>query len=598
MSELAGHNPPASSGTPPASNALEGLDAPLVPVGAPDHLVVLLRELERKLAQGDPVRCWAATRDALGLLTRYFAGVLPAAWRSLAAPPPEVLTLWREARSTTERVELIVLSLNALADMTEDPLARVLVEVFVEPGWGPRTFTRLLGAGEPVEGKDQLTTWFASTQETPPVEVCEQQLKIFLPVLHDWVLASRRFLQDCDHRFETGSKFGQMEMVVRWRDRLLRTGFTLRLREGRKSGAVSPPPVSGASLRPAPGGSAPQEAEELTRLIVSMLHREHTGPIKKKEEVVEEKPPEPPPAPRLHHQITYVGPDRSQEGRYSYRGRVEIILPDDSPVTGQIRATHPKVTVKPTVFQGSYARIDYWIDPAALSDEPEYLIIQTQNEVRKIPLTMLLPSSKIPNLTPARAILLLLAPSLIGTAYILFRFYYSLGRIKHYLLSYTSTAFQESYLGRQPVSLQGSGISALEVDVLPMVETTALFYFLLAVLAPLITTKLYQRLPNRQQSEFGMIYILGMTLPLIILSVILTGPALSSRLFLHPELAVMSYSHQFVWFAAFNLGASIYLFLSVTEILDRFISNGIVRLLLPVILTAGFVATSLYLVYR
>ncbi len=598
--------------TPPelvASNVTAS-GAPTVPVGAPDHLLVLLRELERKLAQGEPRRGWAATRDALGLLTRYYAGILPAAWRNLAAPPPEMVALWREGRSTTERVELIRASLQALGELTEDPLARVLVEVFYDRD-KPRTFTRLLGVGEPPEGMQILPEWFAANPEPPDEAEAGKQLQAYLPVLQEWVDACRRFFQDCDHRFETGNKFGQMELVVRWRDKLLRTGFTLRLREGRKSGKFSavqiptaPGPAPASPQQPVPSTAppTPQEAEELTRLIVSMLQKEHTGPVKprpkKKEEVPEEKPPEPPPAPRMHHQVTYIGPDRSEAGRYSYRGRIEVILPDDSPVKGHVRSSHPKVTVKPTQFEGSYAKLDYWIDPSAVNEEQaEYLIIQTQDEVRKLPLTMLLPSSKIPNLTPLKAILMLLLPGLVGTGYVLFRFYYSLAKVKQLLLSYTTPAFQETYLGRQPVPLQGTGISTLEVDVLPMVETTALFFLMLAVLAPLITTKLYQRLPTRQQGELGMVYLLGMTLPLIIFSIILTGPALSSRLFIHPELRVMSFGHQFVWFATYNLSASIYLFLSVTGILDNWIKSGYVRLLLPIVLFGLFIASSLYLVY-
>lgn len=590
---------------PPRAPAAPPENPSNLPVGAPDHLLVILRQLERRLAQGDPRRCWASTRDALGLLTRYFAGLLPAAWRSLAAPPPEMIALWREGRSTAERVQLIQASLQALSQMTEDPLARVLTEVFYERQH-PRVFTRLLSTGAPPEGMDLLPAWFRSHLEPPDSEEAERQLKLYLPALREWVSASRRFFQDCDHRFETGSKFGQMELVVRWRDRLLRTGFTLRLREGRKSGSFPAPAIprgpGPAPARPQPlePSVPPQEAEELTRLIVSMLQREHsgTGKKKKKEEVAEEKPPEPPPAPRMHHQVTYIGPDRSEAGRYSYRGRVEVILPDDSPVTCAVRSSHSKVTVRPTSFTGSYAKIDYWIDPSAVNEEqPEYLIFQTEHEVRKLPLTMLLPSSKIPNLTPFKAILMLLAPSLIGTAYVLFRFYYSLAKIKQYLFSYTTPAFQEAYLGKQPVPLTGSGVSTLEVDILPMVETTALFFLFLAVLAPLVTTKLYQRLPNRQQGELGMVYLLGMTLPLIVFSVILTGPALSSRLFIHPELAVMSYGRQFVWFATYNLCASIYLFLSVTGLLDNVIKSGYVRLLLPVALFGLFLASALYLVY-
>ena len=536
---------------------------------APLNLQRILGSLGVCLASDQEVEKVAAVRESLGFMIRFFASVCSAAKAVL--PPLKVWERWQPSDSVVESEQRLIRDLLYIRQI-DDPLAQSLSSIFFSPFGQAKPFARHLG----LDG------------ETPRLaEVClnleeaQQGLKIIKP----WLASSYAFFQECSYHYEPGENFGQRELAIDFRQYRLKTRFAVRLIEAR-----------GPAKRGGVGLAAPDyvATKELGQLVAGLLEDRRS---ETEEELAAIAEIELQPKPILEYRSEYLGFAKNEDGRLGHAGRIYITNGGEGELSGVARSDNPNLKLVPGTFRGDDSILTFWLDPGEMPHPEGYFTLKTNEESKVVAISSLVPPSRLSNLSLVQLCLLLLAPGAIGVTYIAWVYHTTIHRIHGALAQYAPELLASFLRGEQVASFRRGGVGVLELQILPRIESATLLLLLVSVLAPLVVTKLFRFYPRSEKRRLGWLYGVSLVSPTLSLLVFWSIGILWSPLLNHPELMPLDFRSHFVTFAVFNLVASIYLFLSVTGVLDRWIRPQVFRVLLSPALFLGWLVLVVVLVY-
>jgi hypothetical protein len=183
------------------SRKVTGLPLPDTPREAPPELHSLVDAIENQLGESRVMDAVAALGRAFNYLTRYFAAVAGATAQILELDGPVDVALdFEEARQQLK--DRLVL----LGDKSTDPLSKLVRSVFYVGATRktptPRRHARLLDLGGiPIRGYLNLGDWITlkpgEDKELATDSKANRELLRYLPILKEWVTATKTFFLDC-----------------------------------------------------------------------------------------------------------------------------------------------------------------------------------------------------------------------------------------------------------------------------------------------------------------------------------------------------------------------------------------------------------------
>lgn len=176
-----------------------------VPGGVPAPLQQLLVDLNQATAEGDPASVTQATKDALGLSMRLFAGTTVAACLEFRCLPPQTQRVWNGQVSVAAADGILNDCLLALSTRQEE-LATDLCGIFLAAGVDPGAVASFC------------------TRETSEDPVP------WIQTLDRWMRYSADFWAEVEEHYDP-NPHGHLELQLRYGDHLLRTGVVPRQRE-------------------------------------------------------------------------------------------------------------------------------------------------------------------------------------------------------------------------------------------------------------------------------------------------------------------------------------------------------------------------------
>ncbi|MCA9791850.1 MAG: hypothetical protein KC910_08640 [Candidatus Eremiobacteraeota bacterium] len=509
------------------------------PVGAPAYLDELLARLLARTQAGDSLEAREAFRDTVGFLTRYF-GTMAAASRG--GLDTTVLRQWLSGKTTTDFRDEILAAIDSLA-APDQPVYNGLRQVFLPEEWG-ETYAH--------------TQWMRGRWLLPSdpgwIEPALEMLTI-------WLKASRPFFEQCQHRYETlGSK---VELATQYQGEWMRTGFPMRGRDLMRQ----PWRLDGADATYRPRLVLPIDTSGLSELVAELAGRqEQPGTVAES--------PEPETA-ELSFQVLDPRIATNKFGAPCYRGTLKIVEELARDVSVRLISGHLGLRFERSSFRGPLALVNYTLDPGFDEDELERLevVAMVGQTSFRLPMARLLPPTSMSGLTPSKASLAVLAPGLLALIYLLVLHTATVLRIEHLLGPQTL-----AQVGRLTT---GAELTLVELKALPAAQVCTFLFLLASVMAPLLSTKIFARVPERLRPQVGILYPVAMLLPTAGLLAMRGLGLMVTELTSHPEFYGLDFAWLLPWFASFNLVAGAYLFCSQEKLLDRWLSPE-VRVLTPI----------------
>ncbi|MBI3927863.1 MAG: hypothetical protein HY319_20145 [Armatimonadetes bacterium] len=564
---------------------LDSADLKLGQPAGPENLQRILQALSKELQAESLGRAATLLRDALGFMTRYFASLTTAAVRQFGALPELSSSLWQKDIGVPDCARVLLANLERLDSFPAEKLASTLRDIFFTVTFGasqamPRSFAQRLGDQQEGLAAARTVASFCS-KDVESVSEAESSIREFLPVLREWLQSAEDFFCECDHRFEPAADFGRRELVVGYRQHRLRTGPIVRLREFRAGGRWRN--VSSEERR------VSHDLGELVDRLVDGAPRDAPSGA---------SPPAADAPPELHWSSSYRGYAKNHEGELGHSGTISLTNLGGGELSGTVTSTNRNIVVLPGAFKGNASQLRYWIHPSEMPQPEGYVVIKTPGEQRRIPLSEIVPRSRLADLSPFRMMLLLLLPGSLGFAYVAAVLFFTVqgvvGSVQQSLRPEELNALVEH---GQSVTLSRSGLGDVDLEILPQAEAGLLVFFLLALLGPLVVAKFFRRFPRYQQKELGWAFVLGMILPTAGFVALSDSSFLYDPVLRHPALSVADFRANLLAFVALNLSASVYLFFSVLGKVDRWIRSPVTRFLLPLGMAAFYAAAVGVLVY-
>ncbi len=603
-----------------SSEVLEGLKAWGKSELGPENLRQVVLASVEAWESGQLDRSLELLRDSLGILVRLFAALTVRAVFLVGAElAPEIRAKWSPEAEVPVCAYVLICNLDTLYDYPADRLASSLRDIFFELALGatrpvPREFTQRLVLREGLEGLAASTSisWFCSQssfQESDMVKLGRD----YMGLLWDWLSHTEGFWTECDFRIVPGRDYGRREVVVVYRQYILRTGLTVRLNELRRGGtwrgisAEKRRQVAelGAFIsalgdeRAVDGSSLPDghsQEQDLGKGGVASGERCLGGGSEGQPQISSASDESA--GTKLQVSHVYKGYAKYGQGKYGHGGTIYLYRLDGQPVSGVIRTSDPRIRVEPVVFGGKDVRLTYWVDKSLCPSLKGYIIIVSgsgQYE-RRIRIRDLVPRSFLASLKIWYGAALMFAPGIISSLYSA----YVWKRAVSVLVSFSRGMrpyLSQIEFGQAQLFGRSSGISDFELHVLPQVQGALLLFLLIAYLVPLSTAKMFKYMTSEQKRKLGWAFVPAMLFPSLFFIVASRTTFLEPPGILNNITAMVDYRSYLVWFVVSNLLCAFYLFLSVSGLLERWLESEIKRMILPVVLSVGFGIGVVWLVY-
>lgn len=588
----------------PAPMAALGLE---VPENIPEHLGHILNRVSYGMGHQDPQETSLSVRDALEFLVRYFAGVAGLAARKLEKETPELKAAFIAEPMSVSRCEQVLFqALKALAT-SDDSLAALLRQTFPTGSGDAHTKTITLD----VENRLRALGKFCSQTQAGWDKVrCIRENSRFLPVLKDWLAASKPFFKAVETHAEAPSDDGRMDVVVEHKDHfleLIAPEYTLLIRRcpvclPTYEGNDPPVPEEDAASAevPRPGTVSPQpEATTASLGGVKRLDDAMDDLLKGKApaaaESAEAKPGDEPKKPRpglvsaaddeepaMAHDVSYIGSGKAKEdGRIFHGGYINVVNVGGGMLSATVRPTHPCVTVKPVRFKGKHCRIEYQIDEADLpSSRKVYVVIRSANEERQIPIWQMLPPTSTLSMSD-RALRTFMAIPMIVYMFIFMIIHTQSNRLVEGILR---TALR-------PEDFQRGGDFLEHVKLPPEVvgnmaniaQFDGTFFIMFAGVVPWLVAKIFSMAPPDQIHRNRKWFIGYLVAPLIWVTLVIIP--LFHVFVVRPELKPMHFAStgMYLWFVFLNGLSAYYLYISRMNELEQWIQFAFMRKVIGVV---------------
>jgi hypothetical protein len=162
-----------------------------LPAGSPVHLEHILDELNESLDLDAPGTSLRLLKKAFGFLSSYFADLIEGVVSGLTTFESSFM----ERGDTLEAMQTIRRGVELLQSggYHERPEVKALLDCFFDSTGGGRQFARLMGiGGRPKRGSPALMEKFIPAP-VPVRKKCVQEIRIYIPVLREWLEASASF---------------------------------------------------------------------------------------------------------------------------------------------------------------------------------------------------------------------------------------------------------------------------------------------------------------------------------------------------------------------------------------------------------------------
>ncbi|MEW6280948.1 MAG: hypothetical protein AB1758_20200, partial [Candidatus Eremiobacterota bacterium] len=634
---------PARGGGLTRKKAAATVEAPVgieIPEGSPEHFHHLLTRVNNGLKAQDPQETCLSLRDSLEYLVRYFAGVAALAVRALGEVPEQVAEEWAHEPLPVSRCErLLHFSLAELSGQ-EDPLAKEITQVF-RPLQGGDAHTKLIALD--VDNKLRALGKFCTQSQSHWDKVrCIRENSRFMPVLKDWVAASRAYFKAVTTHAEPPSEDGRVDVVVEHGSHFLellapeytflirQCPFCLPLYRGNdppvpeeeeavpepvvqepvppRAGVVAPQPepeqpvpssprrlddamadlLKGVKPSPAPApppATVPAQAKDKEAAVATApppQEKQEEEQRARRQEAEEEEP-------AMAHDVSFVGSGRTPDGRLIHGGYINVVNVGGGMLSATVRATHPCVVVKPVRFKGKYQRIEYQIDEADMpTSKRVFVVIRSANEERQIPLWQMLPTTStlaVPDLTLKT---LLLGPSLL---YFLFML------IVHSVVVRNVYAVFKRVLGGNP-SMQQMMKAELAPSQVASISNPAQFDGMVLIgftlLVPMLISWVFSLAPPDQKHRTKKFFLIGLLLPLILVTLVTPFyPVVAYR----PELKPMNLKAMYLWFLFLNGLSCGYLYVLTVGELEEWVRDVWARRFIGVVVFVVFMLLAMQAVF-
>ncbi len=572
-----------------------------IPESIPEHLGHILNRVSYGVSHQDPQETSLSVRDALEYLVRYFAGVAGMAAKNLGKAGPEITDGWTAEPMSVSRCEHILFhSLKALS-ASDDPMAVLLRQVFPTGVGDAHTRTITLDVENRLKA---LGKFCAQTQANWDKVRSIRENSRFLPVLKDWLTASKGFFNVVETLAEPPSEDGKMEIVVNYKDHfleLLPPDYCMVVRRcpvclPNYKGTDPPvPEEEEAAPPPRPETVSPLPAEPAeTSVPGRRLDQEMDDLLQGKAPRAEEKPPPSGEAPRprpglaspaddeepaMAHDVSFIGTGKSEDGRIIHGGYINVVNVGGGVLSATVRGTHPCISVKPVRFKGKHCRIEYQIDEADLpSSRKVYVVIRSANEAREIPVWQMLPPTSTLSMSD-NAFRAFMAIPMIVYFFIFTIVHTQSNRLVEGILR---TALTAKGLNSDIHSLTPGYLSTVKLDGIyigqlgGVAQFDGLVFILFSGLVPLAVAKIFSLAPPDQIHRNRKWFIGFLLAPLVIVTAIVVPffHSLVSR----PELKPMIFtSSMYLWFLFLNGLAAFYLYITRLSELEQWIQMPFMR---------------------
>lgn len=574
-----------------------------VPENIPEHLGHILNRVSYGIQHQDAQETSLSVRDALEFLVRYFAGVAALVTRKLGKETPEFKEALQSGPMSVSRCEQVLFyGLKGLSS-SDDSLAVLLKGTFPTGSGDAHTKTITLD----VENRLKALGKFCSQTQAGWDKVrCIRENSRFLPVLKDWLIASKAFFKGVETHAEAPSDDGRMDLVVEHKEHfleLIAPEYSLLIRRcpvclPTYTGSDPPVPEEDAPAPsaevPRPGPISPEPASDeakssggvrrLDQVMDDLLTGKATAADPAAAEAAKAGGPATPrpglvsPAddeePAMAHDVSYIGSGKAKEdGRIFHGGYINVVNVGGGTLSATVRPTHPCVTVKPVRFKGKHCRIEYQIDEADLpSSRKVYVIIRSANEERQIPIWQMLPPTSTLSMSD-NALRMFMAIPMIVYMFIFMIIHTQSNRLVESLIK----------ANLRPDEL-GKGVSYLETvklkpEVIGNLAGIAQFdgtaFILFAGLVPWAVAKIFSMAPPDQIHRNRKWFIGYLVAPLIWASVIVLP--LFHPYVVRPELKPMNFISMYLWFFFLNGLAAYFLYISRMNELEQWIQFAFMR---------------------
>jgi hypothetical protein len=529
-----------------------------LPADAPKFLGRVLRRLDVRLRRGELPESSAALRDALDYLLRYWAGVCAACARASNKLNAEDQKLAASSLSAHECEKLLNSTLKTLAEGVNE-LSEEIVQVFyhrdlftneMKPLGG---HTRMLMTDISSDNQMQLLAEFCDRRELPDLHQARRDLKMFLPVLRDWLDKSQGFFDQCLHHEEDPDNDGRMELVVQWdKDylELVAPDYAFYVRPG----ADEVPDLEVPEyVEPAPETQTVDAAPK-PRIITT-------------EELALQEP-------FLMHRVQYIGMQPNSQGVPCRSGIIAIQNAGGGSLTGRAYSNHPCIEVNPNRFRDK-TQLTYWLDESSLPrDFVPVLTLRSGGDERQITLAEMRPLSKLNTMSKGQALVLTWAPPVGG------------------FLLVSAVAVNRAHAIRKHIGDLRGKLKEIAPDVLQLskaegdyVGSALLIY---AAFSAVATMTVYRRFSHSLQDLLHRQFLRALLAPLVGSAlVVLINAAIFPEL-RNPEIASANLPSLLVWALVFGAAGAAYSYLEQTNRFAEWVQEPALRKVIPVVCFGTF----------
>ncbi len=546
-----------------------------IPEGCPGVLRNILTRMDIYLRLGDPVEACISLRDATDYLTRYFAGLAAAAFRELGTLPEEAARMARESLSVHECERLLILSLRSIGRESNERLGLAVRNVFYyqeefsDTDRPTGAHARILQMDADPTTKMQNLAEFCSLKAGEGILAnparSKREIERFLPSMRDWLAMAEPFFRECTHYEEPPAEDGKTELVIEFEDyylELVEPDYVFYIRPG----ADEVPDVEVPELPP------PDLELDEEQLVEEPVRRKLSP-----EEAALERP-------FLVYRLEHVGERENSKGAKCASGYIILTNAGGGTLSGVAVPTHHSIEVSPVRFRGNKVELSYWVDPEELPEVFEaYLQLKTPDEERTISVYEMQGLQERDHIESDKGLSRLISPLFVG-----FFFFYGIYALGCYHITQVLT----SKLGGNWVNMDLTEMApAVLGEVSLPIQALGWTYLLMAGLLPISIGKAYMKLPPSAKAveEERVKRMMMMPIALVFLSLLpLLYPPWRPGVFFHPDTSYMHPTRLFPWYIGFNLMAATYMELSITEKLDDWIHDTIVRQVVPTVLFLGY----------
>jgi hypothetical protein len=300
---------------------------------------------------------------------------------------------------------------------------------------------------------------------------------------------------------------------------------------------------------------------------------------------------------RLVVKNKYLGYGKNSQGVLGLCGQLKISYFRDKELVGRLESSNPLLFLSSSRLSGQKSTVTYWLPPVAFPHPAGHIGIQTPLGSKTLPLHTLFPKSRTDLMLNRSVILCLFLPALVGFLYFALVYVLTANTIDIEAQQTFPRLYRAAMSGIDTGDFRAQGLGLYRLRVVPAAESLQMIWAAVLFLAPLAASKFFYYLSHRRKRRFGGLLAAAQLMPTLLLLMTWSFQDLVFPLYSHRDFAPLDLQGFLLWSVVMNILVAAYLFLSVFGVWDRKIKQPEVRFLLPIVLTAIYLATMFVIIF-